>query len=55
MPKCYADLIRSMDPDVDVEAVGDIANSLFRYFGEMTIDDWIKCYRMAKSQSIAEV
>lgn len=47
MPECYADLIRSIDPDVDVEFVGDIANDTYRYFSEMSRDDWVDCVQIA--------
>ena len=47
MPATYAVLIRSLDPTADVERVGDFADALFRFFGEMTEDDWRVCIRMA--------
>ena len=47
MPATYADLIRAIDPNADVERVGDVADDLFRFFGEMTEDDWRVCIRMA--------
>ena len=47
MPQTYADLIRSIDPNADVERVGDVADELFRFFGEMTEADWRECVRLA--------
>lgn len=48
MPKCYAELILSIDPTADVERVGDIADANFRYFSKMTRAQWEACIRAAK-------
>jgi hypothetical protein len=51
MPKCYAELILSIDPNADVERVGDIADAHFRYFSEMTQNDWERCVAAAARKS----
>lgn len=44
----YAELIKDIDPTADVEAVLDIADEFFRYFGEMSRDEWKFCIEAAK-------
>lgn len=50
MPKCYAETILSIDPNADVELVGDIADANFRYFSEMSRNDWERCVAAAKGR-----
>lgn len=50
MPKCYAELILSIDPNADVELVGDIADERFRYFSKMMRSDWERCVAIASKR-----
>lgn len=39
----YVDFIKKLNPNVDPEAVLDVADELYRYFGEMTVGEWEVC------------
>ncbi len=48
MPDCYINIIREIDPTVDPEAVGNIADAQYRYFSRMTRQQWANCVNEAK-------
>lgn len=39
----YHDYIKGLNPKVDPEAVLNVADELYRYFGEMTAGEWQIC------------
>lgn len=49
--KIWHDYIRKLDPKVDPEAVLDVADELYRIFGEMTAGEWQVCIDIVKEEA----
>lgn len=47
----YHDYIKGMNPKVDPEAVLNIADEMYRYFGEMTAGEWQICIDIALEEA----
>ena len=45
MPEWTVKKILSIDPNADVELVGDIADERHRIFSRMTHEQWVECVR----------
>jgi hypothetical protein len=48
----YTDFVKKLNPNVDAEAVLDVANDLYRYFGEMTVGEWEVCIDLVITEGL---
>ena len=46
--KIWHDYINKIDPSVNPEAVLDVADDLYRYFSEMSREQWVECVNIVK-------
>ena len=48
----YADTIKAIDATADVRLVMDIADEIYRFFGEMSEADWRECVALSKDSEM---